>query len=97
MSSNGSSRSHPGKSKSSRKTSSDESKGRKSNKGTAGLEGLGLKRKIRSNGSVERTDKKRSKICRKRSLQGSGHGDQKKTNHCTTIGDKENSPILCNF
>ncbi|GFY32823.1 uncharacterized protein TNCV_4024471 [Trichonephila clavipes] len=47
-SSNGSSRSHPGKSKSSRKTSSNESKGHKSNKGTDGLEGLGLKRKVRS-------------------------------------------------
>ncbi|GFV87226.1 uncharacterized protein TNCV_5114441 [Trichonephila clavipes] len=44
-SSNGSNRSHPGKSKRSRKTSSDESKGRKSNKGTAGLEDLRLKRK----------------------------------------------------
>ncbi|GFX10605.1 uncharacterized protein TNCV_4620461 [Trichonephila clavipes] len=43
-SSNGSSRSHPGKSKSSRKTSGDESKSRKSNKGTAGLEDLRLKR-----------------------------------------------------
>ncbi|GFW85123.1 uncharacterized protein TNCV_3248631 [Trichonephila clavipes] len=44
-SSNGSYRSHPGKSKRSRKTSSEESKGRKSNKGNAGLEDPGLKRK----------------------------------------------------
>ncbi|GFW22165.1 uncharacterized protein TNCV_1632951 [Trichonephila clavipes] len=77
-SSNGSSRSYPGKSKSPRKISSDESKGRKSNKGTAGLENMRLKRKVRSNGSVERTDKNQSKICRKRSLQGSEHGDQKR-------------------
>ncbi|GFW53484.1 uncharacterized protein TNCV_3928621 [Trichonephila clavipes] len=53
-SSNESSRSHPGKSKSSRKTSSDESKGRKSNKGTAGLEGLGLKRKGSEHGDQKR-------------------------------------------
>ncbi|GFT48128.1 uncharacterized protein TNCV_1001201 [Trichonephila clavipes] len=77
-SSNGSSRSHPGKFKGSRKTSSEESKGRKSNKGNAGWEDPRLKRKVGSNGSVERTDKKRSKICRKRSLQGSEHGDQKR-------------------
>ncbi|GFV17479.1 uncharacterized protein TNCV_4323451 [Trichonephila clavipes] len=65
-SSNGSSRSHPGKSKRSRKTSSEESKGRKSNKGNAGWEDPRLKRKVGSNGSVERTDKKRSKICREK-------------------------------
>ncbi|GFT63292.1 uncharacterized protein TNCV_1566001 [Trichonephila clavipes] len=44
-SSNGLSRSHPGKSRRSRKPSGDESKIRKSNKGTAGLEDLRLKRK----------------------------------------------------
>ncbi|GFU63313.1 uncharacterized protein TNCV_661471 [Trichonephila clavipes] len=77
-SSKGSSRSHSGKSKGSRKTSSEESKVSKSNKGNAGLEDPRLNRKVRSNGSVERTDKKRSKICRKRSLQGSKHGDQKR-------------------
>ncbi|GFU30180.1 uncharacterized protein TNCV_3625151 [Trichonephila clavipes] len=42
---NGSSRSHPGKSKRSRKTSSEESKGRKSNKGKAGWEDPRMKRK----------------------------------------------------
>ncbi|GFV02752.1 uncharacterized protein TNCV_1452581 [Trichonephila clavipes] len=77
-SSNGTSRSQPGKSKSSKKTSSDEGKVHKSNKGTTGLEDLRLKPKVRSNGSVERTDKKQSKICKKRSLQGSEHGDQKR-------------------
>ncbi|GFW68920.1 uncharacterized protein TNCV_2918191 [Trichonephila clavipes] len=87
-SSNGSSRSHPGKSKRSRKISSEESKGRKSNKGNDGLEDPGLKRKVRSNGSVERTDKKRSKICRKRSLQGSKHGGQKRPTPVPTQGIK---------
>ncbi|GFW70754.1 transposon Ty3-I Gag-Pol polyprotein [Trichonephila clavipes] len=48
-SSNGSSRSHPGKFKGSGKTSNEESKGRKSNKGNAGWEDPRLKRK----GSVE--------------------------------------------
>ncbi|GFX19780.1 uncharacterized protein TNCV_2076871 [Trichonephila clavipes] len=52
---------------------------RKSNKGTAGLEDLRLKRKsVGSNGAVERNDRKRSKICRKRSLQGSEHRDPKR-------------------
>ncbi|GFS67760.1 uncharacterized protein TNCV_4364221 [Trichonephila clavipes] len=59
-SSNGSSRSHPGKSRSSRRLLGDESKGSKSNKGTAGLEDLRLKHKVRSNGTVEK-DRKRSK------------------------------------
>ncbi|GFW83838.1 uncharacterized protein TNCV_1491791 [Trichonephila clavipes] len=77
-SSNGSSRSHPGKFIGSRKTSNEESKGRKSNKGNAGWEDPRLKRKVESNGSVDRTDKKWSKICRKRSLQGSEHRDQKR-------------------
>ncbi|GFX32595.1 uncharacterized protein TNCV_3704691 [Trichonephila clavipes] len=69
-SSNGSSRSHPEKFKESRKTSSEESKGRKSNKGNAVWEDPRLKRKVGSNGSVDRKDLKRSKICKKRSLQG---------------------------
>ncbi|GFU13306.1 uncharacterized protein TNCV_3843111 [Trichonephila clavipes] len=47
-SSNGSSRSHPGKFKGSSKTSSEESKGRKSNKGNAGWEDPRLKRKVGS-------------------------------------------------
>ncbi|GFS80031.1 uncharacterized protein TNCV_2988221 [Trichonephila clavipes] len=77
-SSNGSSRSHPGKFKGSRKTSSEESKGRKSNKGNVGWEDPRLKRKVGSNGSVDRRDLKCSKICRKKSLQGSEHRDQKR-------------------
>ncbi|GFU60419.1 uncharacterized protein TNCV_1820501 [Trichonephila clavipes] len=77
-SSNGSSRSHPGKFKACRKTSSEESKGRESNKGNARWEDPRLKRKVGSNGSVDRKDIKRSKICRKRSLQVSEHRDQKR-------------------
>ncbi|GFS63520.1 uncharacterized protein TNCV_4610841 [Trichonephila clavipes] len=69
-SSNRSSRSQPGKFKGSRKTSSEESNGRKSNKGNAGWEDPRLKRKVGSNGSRDRKDLKSSKICRKRSLQG---------------------------
>ncbi|GFW98464.1 uncharacterized protein TNCV_3790951 [Trichonephila clavipes] len=91
-SSNGSSRSHSGKSKRSRKTSSEESKGRKSNKGNSRLEDPRLKRKVRSNGSVEGTDKKRSKIGRKRSLQGSKHGDQKRPTPIPTQGIKRTVP-----
>ncbi|GFX40182.1 uncharacterized protein TNCV_4318171 [Trichonephila clavipes] len=93
-SSNGSSRSHPGKFKGSRKTSSEESKGRKSNKGNAGWEDPRLKRKVGSNGSVDRTDKKRSKICRKRSLQGSEHKDQKRPTLEPTQGIKRTIPSL---
>ncbi|GFW34787.1 uncharacterized protein TNCV_2157811 [Trichonephila clavipes] len=91
-SSNGPSKSHPGKSKRFRKTSSEESEGRKSNKGNAGWEDQGLERKVASNGSVDRTDKKRSKICRKRSLQGSEHGDQKRPTPEPTQGIKRTIP-----
>ncbi|GFV60765.1 uncharacterized protein TNCV_1780691 [Trichonephila clavipes] len=90
--SNGSSRSHPGKSRSSMRPSGNESKGRKSNKATAGLEDLRLKRKVRSNGTVERNDKKRLKICRKRSLQGSKHGDQKRSTPVLPQGIKRTVP-----
>ncbi|GFT34702.1 uncharacterized protein TNCV_1536311 [Trichonephila clavipes] len=59
-SSNGSSRSHPGKSRLSRKP-------------------WRLKRKnVGSNGTAERNDRKRAKIYRKRSLQGSEHRDPKR-------------------
>ncbi|GFW99868.1 uncharacterized protein TNCV_3509871 [Trichonephila clavipes] len=92
MSSNGSSRSNPGKSKRSRKTSSEESEGRKSNKGNAGWEDPRMKRKVGSNGSVDRTDKKWFKICRKRSLQGSEHGDQKKPTPKPPQGIKRTIP-----
>ncbi|GFY31632.1 uncharacterized protein TNCV_4199431 [Trichonephila clavipes] len=77
-SSNRSSRSQPGKFKGSRKTSSEESNGHKSSKGNAGWEDPRLKRKVESNGSGDRKDLKRSKICRKRSLQGSEHRNQKR-------------------
>ncbi|GFX64469.1 uncharacterized protein TNCV_4043591 [Trichonephila clavipes] len=74
-SSNGSSRSHPGNFKGSTTTSSEKSKGHKSNKGNTGWEDPRLKRKVGSNGSVDRKDIKRSKMCRKRSLQGYEHRD----------------------
>ncbi|GFW98860.1 uncharacterized protein TNCV_4654871 [Trichonephila clavipes] len=90
--SNGSSRSHSRKFKGSRKTSSEESKGRKSNKGNARWEDPRLKRKVGSNGSVDRMDKKRSKICRKRSLQGSEHRDQKRPTPEPTQGIKRTIP-----
>ncbi|GFS80611.1 uncharacterized protein TNCV_3870321 [Trichonephila clavipes] len=75
-----------------RKISSEESKARKSNKGNAGLEDPRLKRKVVSNESAERTDKKRSKICRKRSLKGSEHGDQKRPTPEPTQGIKRTVP-----
>ncbi|GFV67465.1 uncharacterized protein TNCV_4621461 [Trichonephila clavipes] len=96
-SSKGSSRSHQGKSKSSRKTSSDESKGHKSNKVTAGWEDPRLKRKVGSNGSRDRKDLKRSKICRKRSLQGSEHGDQKRSTPVPTQGIKRTIPSSISY
>ncbi|GFW07552.1 uncharacterized protein TNCV_3916851 [Trichonephila clavipes] len=57
ISSNGSIRSHPGKSRRSKKPSGDESKNSKSNKGTAGLEDLRLKQSRR--GARVRSDKAR--------------------------------------
>ncbi|GFU86703.1 uncharacterized protein TNCV_2881231 [Trichonephila clavipes] len=77
-SSDRSSRSQPGKFKGSRKTSSEESNGRKSSKGNAGWENSSLKRKVESNGSGDKKNLKRCKICRKRSLQGSEHRNQKR-------------------
>ncbi|GFX81223.1 uncharacterized protein TNCV_1828601 [Trichonephila clavipes] len=91
-SSNGSSRSHPGNFEGSRKNSSEESKGRKSNKGNARWEDPRLKRKVGPNGSVDRKDIKRSKICRKRSLQGSEHRDQKTPTPEPTQGIKRAIP-----
>ncbi|GFV18853.1 uncharacterized protein TNCV_4757401 [Trichonephila clavipes] len=91
-SSNVSSRSHPGKSKRFKKPSCEESKGRKSNKGNAGWEDPRLKRKGGSNGSMDRTDKNRSKICRKRSLHGSEHRDQKRPTPEPIQGIKKTIP-----
>ncbi|GFT23887.1 uncharacterized protein TNCV_3207491 [Trichonephila clavipes] len=89
---NGSSRSNPGKSRSSRKPSSDESKSRKSNKGAAGLEDLRLKRKVGSKGTTEGNDRKQSKICRKRSVQGSEQRDRKRQAPVLTQGIKRTIP-----
>ncbi|GFU55839.1 uncharacterized protein TNCV_2255301 [Trichonephila clavipes] len=91
-SSNGSSWSHPGKSSSSRKPSGDESKSRKSNRETAGLEDLRLKRNVGSNETAERNDIKRSKICRKRSFQGSEHGGQNRQAPVLPQGLKRSVP-----
>ncbi|GFX07038.1 retrovirus-related Pol polyprotein from transposon 412 [Trichonephila clavipes] len=77
-SSDRSSRSQPGKFKGSRKTSSEQSNGHKSSKGNAGWEDPRLKRKVESNVSGDRKNLKRSEICRKRSLQGSEHRNQKR-------------------
>ncbi|GFS71483.1 uncharacterized protein TNCV_5051791 [Trichonephila clavipes] len=51
-----------------------------------------MKRKVESNGSVDRTDKKRSKICRKRSLQESEHRDQKRPTSEPTQGINRTIP-----
>ncbi|GFS85450.1 uncharacterized protein TNCV_2793291 [Trichonephila clavipes] len=75
-----------------RKPSSEESKGRKSNKANAGWEDPRLKRKVGSNGSVDREDIKRSKICRKISLQGSEHRDQKRPTPGPTQGIRRAIP-----
>ncbi|GFX87403.1 retrovirus-related Pol polyprotein from transposon 17.6 [Trichonephila clavipes] len=77
-SSDRSSRSQPGKFKGSRKTSSEQNNGHKSSKGNAGWEDPRLKRKVDSNGSGDGRNIKKYKICRKRSLQGSEHRDQKR-------------------
>ncbi|GFU98341.1 uncharacterized protein TNCV_384871 [Trichonephila clavipes] len=61
-------------------------------KGNAGLEDPGLKRKVRSNGSLERINKKRSKICRERSLYRSEHEDQKRPTPVPPQGIKRTVP-----
>ncbi|GFW36368.1 retrovirus-related Pol polyprotein from transposon 412 [Trichonephila clavipes] len=77
-SSDRSSRSQPGKFKGSRKTSSEQNNGHKSNKGNAGWEDPRLKRKVDLNGSGDRKNIYKSKFCGKRSLQRSEHRDQKR-------------------
>ncbi|GFW05135.1 uncharacterized protein TNCV_599291 [Trichonephila clavipes] len=79
-SSNWSNRTNSKKSRRSRKHSGNGSKNCKSNKGTAGLEDLRFKRNktVMSTGTLERYDRKRPKICRKRSLQESEYKDNKR-------------------
>ncbi|GFW00247.1 uncharacterized protein TNCV_4354441 [Trichonephila clavipes] len=77
-SSDRSSRSQPGKFKGSKKTSSEQNNGQKSSKGNVRWEDPRLKRKVDSNGSGDGKNIKKYKICRKRSLQGSEHRDQKR-------------------
>ncbi|GFX15001.1 uncharacterized protein TNCV_4897691 [Trichonephila clavipes] len=91
-SSDRSSRSQPGKLKGSRKTSSEQKNGHKSSKGNAGWEDTRLKRKVESNGSGDRNDLKRSKICRKRSLQWSEHRNQKRPTPEPKLGIKRAIP-----
>ncbi|GFW00170.1 uncharacterized protein TNCV_2914521 [Trichonephila clavipes] len=88
-SSNGSSRSHPGKSKRSRKTSSEESKGRKSNKGNAGLEDPRLKRKGSQSiaGPSHQIDTRQGKPPTEGSRQGArGQYDRARKTRTTTSG-----------
>ncbi|GFV84915.1 uncharacterized protein TNCV_4298971 [Trichonephila clavipes] len=72
------SRSQLGKFKGSRKNSSEQNNGHKSSKGNAGWEDPRLKRKVDSNGPGDGKNIKKYKICRKPSLQGSEHRDQKR-------------------
>ncbi|GFX00379.1 uncharacterized protein TNCV_1273731 [Trichonephila clavipes] len=51
-----------------------------------------LKRKVRSNETVEKNDRKRSKICRKRSYQGSKHRDRKRQTPVIPQGIKRTVP-----
>ncbi|GFX14059.1 uncharacterized protein TNCV_612641 [Trichonephila clavipes] len=53
-----------------------------------------LKRKVELNGSGDRKDLKRSKICRKRSLRGSEHRDQKRPTPEPKQGIKRAIPSL---
>ncbi|GFT09001.1 uncharacterized protein TNCV_4104751 [Trichonephila clavipes] len=88
-SSNGSSRSHPGKSKGSRKTSSEESKGRKSNKGNAGWEDPRMKRKGSQSiaGSSHQIDTRQGKPPTEGSRQErSGQYDKTRETRTTTSG-----------
>ncbi|GFW30898.1 transposon Tf2-9 polyprotein [Trichonephila clavipes] len=75
--SHGSNRSHQGQFKEHRKTSSQESEGCRSRQSNTTREIPRNKRKINSTTSKDPTIK-RSKICRKRSRQGSDHQDRKR-------------------
>ncbi|GFT58686.1 retrovirus-related Pol polyprotein from transposon 412 [Trichonephila clavipes] len=75
--SHGSNRSHQGQFKEHRKTSSQESEGCRSRQGNTTREIPRNKRKINSTASKDQA-LKRSKICRKRSRQGSDHQDRKR-------------------
>ncbi|GFT83782.1 retrovirus-related Pol polyprotein from transposon 17.6 [Trichonephila clavipes] len=93
-SSDRSSRSQPGKFKGSRKTSSEQNNGHKSSKGNAGWEDPRLKRKVDSNGSGDRKNIKKTKICRKRSLPGSEHRDHKRPTPEPKQRDKKSNFVL---
>ncbi|GFW39274.1 uncharacterized protein TNCV_1832601 [Trichonephila clavipes] len=75
--SHGSNRSHQGQFKEHRKTSCQESEGCRSRQGNTTREIPRNKRKINSTASKDQA-LKRSKICKKRSRQGSDHQDRKR-------------------
>ncbi|GFX88050.1 retrovirus-related Pol polyprotein from transposon opus [Trichonephila clavipes] len=75
--SHGSNRSHQGQFKEHRKTSSQESEGCRSRQGNTTREIPRNKRKINSTASKDQA-LKQSKICKKRSRQGSDHQDRKR-------------------
>ncbi|GFU51589.1 uncharacterized protein TNCV_82211 [Trichonephila clavipes] len=79
-----------GKFKGSRKTSSEESNGSKSNKGNTGWEDPRLKRKVESNGSGNRKDLKRSKMCKKTfpSIAGPSHPRDSRQDKPPTKGSR---------
>ncbi|GFT94399.1 retrovirus-related Pol polyprotein from transposon 297 [Trichonephila clavipes] len=79
-SSNWSNRSNSEKSRRSRKPSGNENKSVESDKGNAGLVDLRVKRDraVESSGTSERYDRKRPKICRKRSFRGSDYEQHRK-------------------
>ncbi|GFW44232.1 uncharacterized protein TNCV_1746611 [Trichonephila clavipes] len=88
-SSNGSNRSHPGKSERSRKTSSEESQGCKSNKGNAGWEDPRMKRKGSQSiaGPSHQIDTRQGKPPTEGSRQGtSGQYDRTQETRTATSG-----------
>ncbi|GFS47011.1 retrovirus-related Pol polyprotein from transposon opus [Trichonephila clavipes] len=87
--SHGSNRSHQGQFKEHRKTSSQESEGCRSRQGNTTREIPRNKRKINSTASKDQA-LKRSKICKKRSRQGSDHQDRKR--HAPGQGVKRSIP-----
>ncbi|GFT55820.1 retrovirus-related Pol polyprotein from transposon 297 [Trichonephila clavipes] len=92
--SHGSNRSHQGQFKEHRKTSSQESEGCRSRPGNTTREIPRNKRKINSTASKDQA-LKRSKICRKRSRQGSDHQDRK--THAPEQGQGVKRSILSSF
>ncbi|GFV13900.1 uncharacterized protein TNCV_523771 [Trichonephila clavipes] len=91
--SHGSNRSHQGQFKEHRKTSSQESEGCRSRQSNTTREIPRNKRKINSTASKDQA-LKRSKICKKRSRQGSDHQDRKRHAPEQRQGSQEVDPFL---